>query len=30
MDEAGMKDTIHSHWRDLDGRPAIVQAGPVA
>jgi len=25
-----MKDTIHSHWRDLDGRPAIVQAGPVA
>jgi hypothetical protein len=22
--------TIQSHWRDVDGRPAIVQAGPVA
>ena len=22
--------TIQSHWRDVDGRPTIVQAGPVA
>jgi len=22
--------TIQSHWRDVDGRPKIVQAGPVA
>jgi hypothetical protein len=22
--------TIQSHWRDIDGRPRIVQAGPVA
>lgn len=22
--------TIQSHWRDIDGRPTIVQAGPVA
>jgi hypothetical protein len=21
--------TIQSHWRDVDGRPTIVQAGPV-
>jgi hypothetical protein len=22
--------TIQSHWRDVDGRPTIVQAGPVS
>ena len=22
--------TIQSHWREVDGRPTIVQAGPVA